>query len=104
MKSWEGLSDSVDLGITISLFLSKLDFYATRFWADCVKFVPRALRIRAMHEANTALLDILVDNSVIIKLIGLSWAKCKALHYFSSANKLAATSHRVFTSTLGCLH
>ncbi len=24
------------------------------------------LRIRAMHEANTALLDILVDNSVII--------------------------------------
>ncbi len=28
------------------------------------------LRIRAMHEANTALLDILVDNSVIINLQG----------------------------------
>ncbi len=28
------------------------------------------LRIRAMHEANTALLDILVDNSVIICRIG----------------------------------
>ncbi len=24
------------------------------------------LRIRAMHEANTALLDILVDNSVMV--------------------------------------
>ncbi len=29
--------------------------------------VLRILRIRAMHEANTALLDILVDNSVIMK-------------------------------------
>ncbi len=29
-------------------------------------YISPSLRIHAMHEANTALLDILVDNSVII--------------------------------------
>ncbi len=32
----------------------------------CKSLFDLKLRIRAMHEANTALLDILIDNSVII--------------------------------------
>ena len=39
----------------------------------CPTFMMTRLRIRAMHEVNTALLNILVDNSVIIH--------CKKRHF-----------------------
>ncbi len=43
-----------------------------------------ALRIRAMHEANTALLDIFVDNSIITSWItGQNVQKLQILLFFA---------------------
>ncbi len=48
-----------------------------------MKLLRFSLRIRAMHEANTALLDILVDNSVIIPKGSLSDFE-KVVYYLNS--------------------